>query len=156
MTNLKILGAPWMNETWTLEMRTLNIPLSDYRFQCFTPTTSKFEGNVSCGLQVYTRLNSKCSYEIFDPVHVGVSLLWKARQLYATNDVSGEGDITGSFHWKLWNNNGVTDIYDIDVLAGGPMIREGIEAGLTPDQIRHLWQDDLNQFKAKRERYLLY
>lgn len=137
-------------------MRKLKIPLTEYRFQCFTPTTSKFQGNVSCGLQVYTRLNNKCAYESFDPVYVGVSLLWKARQLYATNDVSGNGDITGSFHWKFWSNNEVADMYDIDVLVGSPMIREGIEAGLTPDQIRDQWRIDLDRFKIRRAQYLLY
>lgn len=135
-------------------MRKLKIPFTDYRFQCFTPTTSKFEGNVSCGLQVYTRLNSECAYEAFDPVHVGVALLWTARHLYATGDVSGNGNITGSFHWKY--NTASTTTYDIDVLVGSPIIREGIEAGLTPDEIRDQWQDDLDRFKETRGKYLLY
>lgn len=44
----------------------------------------------------------------------------------------------------------------MDTLTGGTLVREGIEAGWSPDQIRGAWESDLREFKKKRESYLLY
>lgn len=44
----------------------------------------------------------------------------------------------------------------MDVLTGGSLVREGIEAGLSPDEIRSQWETDLQAFKKQRESYLLY
>jgi uncharacterized protein YbbC (DUF1343 family) len=136
-------------------MRSLSISNTDYRFACFSPTTSKFESETACGLQTYISLTSVRDYEQFDPVHLGVSLLWSAKHLYTTakNDI-GFGNTTQSFHWVF--NGSQKTVYDIDVLAGGSLIREGIESGLSPDEIRSLWHDELREFKRKRKSYLLY
>lgn len=91
----------------------------------------------------------------FDPVYLGVALLWSAKNLYtvAGND-TGFGNTTTSFHW-LFNDSNAT-VYDVDVLSGGTLIREGIESGLSPDAIRETWADELAEFKKLREHYLLY
>ena len=43
-----------------------------------------------------------------------------------------------------------------DVLAGGPVLREQIQKGMTSDQIRETWKDGLAKFAKIREKYLLY
>jgi uncharacterized protein YbbC (DUF1343 family) len=43
-----------------------------------------------------------------------------------------------------------------DVLAGGPVLREQIEKGMTADKIRSTWKDGLVKFGRIREKYLLY
>lgn len=43
-----------------------------------------------------------------------------------------------------------------DVLAGGPVLREQISAGMTADEIRKSWRKDLEEFKKIRKKYLLY
>ena len=43
-----------------------------------------------------------------------------------------------------------------DVLAGGPILREQIQKGMTAKQIRVTWQDGLKKFGVIREKYLLY
>lgn len=43
-----------------------------------------------------------------------------------------------------------------DKLAGGTDLREQIIAGKNATEIRESWQKDLNKFKAKRNKYLLY
>ena len=40
--------------------------------------------------------------------------------------------------------------------AGTEKLREPIESGLTADQIRDSWKDDLERFKKIREKYLIY
>ena len=43
-----------------------------------------------------------------------------------------------------------------DVLAGGPILREQIQKGLTSEQIRETWKSGLAKFTTMREKYLLY
>jgi uncharacterized protein YbbC (DUF1343 family) len=43
-----------------------------------------------------------------------------------------------------------------DVLAGGPVLREQIQKGMTSEQIRVTWKDGLAKFAKIREKYLLY
>ncbi|GKZ56588.1 hypothetical protein AnigIFM49718_001855 [Aspergillus niger] len=149
-----LLGGSFTNDSWTDEMRALKIPHTNFRSACFSPTTSKFQSQTVCGLQSYVFLNSIGDYEEFDPVFLGVSLLWSAKHLYTVggND-TGFGNTTQSFHWLFGSKTG---LYDVDVLTGGSLVREGIEAGLPPDEIRSQWEADLQAFKKKRETYLLY
>lgn len=43
-----------------------------------------------------------------------------------------------------------------DKLAGGPSFRESIQKGMTEAQIRESWVRDIEAFKIKRAKYLLY
>ena len=43
-----------------------------------------------------------------------------------------------------------------DVLAGGPVIREQIESGMSAGEIRETWHSGLESFARIREKYLLY
>ena len=43
-----------------------------------------------------------------------------------------------------------------DKLAGNSLLKQQIIQGLTEDQIRETWQPDLNTYKIKRKKYLLY
>ena len=43
-----------------------------------------------------------------------------------------------------------------DVLAGGPVLREQIQKGMTSEQIRASWKEGLEKFAKIREKYLLY
>jgi uncharacterized protein YbbC (DUF1343 family) len=43
-----------------------------------------------------------------------------------------------------------------DVLAGGPVLREQIQKGMTARQIRDTWKEGLQKFAKIREKYLLY
>jgi uncharacterized protein YbbC (DUF1343 family) len=43
-----------------------------------------------------------------------------------------------------------------DVLAGGPVLREQIQKGMTAEQIRETWKEGLARFSKIRQKYLLY
>ncbi len=43
-----------------------------------------------------------------------------------------------------------------DVLAAGPTLREQIQKGMDPDEIRATWKEGLDKFGRTREKYLLY
>ncbi|KAK2738905.1 hypothetical protein FQN55_009675 [Onygenales sp. PD_40] len=140
----ELLGAPFTNDTWSATMRSLKIPHTTYRPACFNPTTSKHVGQTFCGLQVYASPSSRRDWASFDPVYMGVSLVWAAKTLY-TLPVD-DGNQTASFHWGK----------SIDVLGGGPLLRESIDAGLEPEEIRERWMPALERFREVRKGYLLY
>jgi len=50
----------------------------------------------------------------------------------------------------------VKDKPAVDLLAGGPELREGIDAGLTLDQLAATWRPAEQAFAGDRERWLLY
>ena len=43
-----------------------------------------------------------------------------------------------------------------DKLAGSSQLRIQIESGWSSDQIKQTWKDELDAFKKKRQRYLIY
>lgn len=149
----ELLGAPWANESWADAMRAQKVRNTNYRFQCFTPTTSKFQGQTACGLQTYMDLDGARDYEEFDAPFVGVNLLYTARKLFAEGSTSGEKPTNTSFHWLY---SGTSKTYDVDVLTGSPLVRESIEKGMTPDEIRRAWTPRLQKFREIRKKYLLY
>ena len=43
-----------------------------------------------------------------------------------------------------------------DVLAGGPVLREQIQKGMTAEQIHDTWKEGLDKFSKIRDKYLIY
>ena len=142
----ELLGATFGNDSWYEDMRALEIPNTNYRFNCFEPVFDKFANETCCGLQSYLSLNCVEDYKQFDAVYVGVALLSTAKRLYG-----GTGKNSGNFTWLEADG-----VYNVDLLGGGPLIRESIDAGLDPAAIRASWQDGLERFKTQRRQYLLY
>ena len=58
--------------------------------------------------------------------------------------------------YKKWKD--VDDFFTnyFNTLAGTDKLRKDIEKGLSEDEIRASWQDDIEKYKAKRTNYLLY
>ena len=110
---------------------------------------------MACGVQVYIDFvqgpdYSSATYGTFDPVYLGVAMVQTAYQLYHV-----PGNDTAGFYFLP--NPSTPDRPDIDVLAGGPLIREGIEQGWSVDQIRDAWTPALEYWKTNvRAKYLLY
>jgi uncharacterized protein YbbC (DUF1343 family) len=144
LTREQLLGAAYMNETWSETMRSLDIEYYNSRFACFAPTTSKWVSQTVCGLQNYVTLDNKRDYEEFDPVFMGVNLLWSAKKLYAD----------AGFQWLSTGTTKKT--YNVDTLTGSDLVRTSIDAGLTPKEIQAKWAGGLKEFKKKREKYLMY
>ncbi len=57
---------------------------------------------------------------------------------------------------KLYPNDFKFRDSSIDRLSGDKKIREMIQAGRTPIEIISYWQNELNDFKELRKKYLLY
>ena len=150
----ELLGAPFANASWRETMSQLGLPHTKYRFACFEPSTSKFAEHTCCGVQTYWSLDSIRAYEEFDPTYVGVALLSTAHQLYASGN-DGSSNETASFNW-VSSGSGDEKEYNIDLLTGGSWIRKSINQGMSPTEIKEKWTPGLQDFKAIREKYLLY
>ena len=60
-----------------------------------------------------------------------------------------------SFYQKM-DTTGFFNASWFDKLAGGPTFRESILKGWSEEQLRESWKSDIDKFKEKRKRYLLY
>jgi len=133
------IGAPWIDgEKLAKELNYYKLPGVKFEPISFTPTDiekvtvdPKYEGE-KCGgvyLNVYDR-------EKFEPVKVGVYILYALRKLYPDK-----------FKWRTAGQ---------DRLWGTDKVRLMIDEGKKPDEIIKTWEDDVKKFLSIRQKYLLY
>jgi uncharacterized protein YbbC (DUF1343 family) len=133
------IGAPWIDgEKLAKELNHYKLPGVKFEPISFTPTDiekvtvdPKYEGE-KCGgvyLNVYDR-------EKFEPVKVGVYILYALKKLYPDK-----------FKWRTAGQ---------DRLWGTDKVRLMIDEGKKPDEIIKTWEDDVKKFLSIRQKYLLY
>jgi len=133
------IGAPWIDgEKLAKELNHYKLPGVKFEPISFTPTDiekvtvdPKYEGE-KCGgvyLNVYDR-------EKFEPVKVGVYILYALKKLYQDK-----------FKWRTAGQ---------DRLWGTDKVRLMIDEGKKPDEIIKTWEDDVKKFLSVRQKYLLY
>src|SRR5262245_6705757 len=126
------IGAPYGDWRWRDALVDLELPGATFREAYFSPTFSKFTGQTIGGVQLYVT-----DRDAYDPVRTGIAMLVTLRQVYPDG-----------FAWRpdLW----------IDKLTGSDYVRTSIDAGKTTDEVVAGWQAELSDFRALRERYLIY
>lgn len=137
----EIIGAPYVEADEFAETLTaLDLPGIVFRPINFLPTFQKHSGEVCGGvfLHVVDRV-------IFEPVITGIAIVKTLYDLYADD-----------FRWKVPPYEYVFDLNPFDVISGTDKIRNFIENGVNLDQIKLYWEQDVKQFQALREKYLLY
>ena len=95
---------------------------------------------------MYPPQEGKFCYGI-DLTHADVDSLFNASQMDLT--------VLLDFYNKLPKESFFNASW-FDKLAGGPSFRESIQKGMTEAQIRQSWVRDIEAFKIKRAKYLLY
>jgi uncharacterized protein YbbC (DUF1343 family) len=104
----------------------------------YTPTFHKHAFQACGGVQFHVT-----SAEQFRPVRTGVAFLAACRHQAAVP-------------WRAKAYEFVDRIPAIDLLAGGPWLREGIDAGAPIDDLAARWPRDEGAFLEERAGYLLY
>lgn len=134
-------GAPYIDPwAWVAELEKLDFPGVSFRQTYFQPTFQK-HARVTCGgLQLHVT-----DREAFTPVIVGIAMIKAAYDLY-----------TDRFEWKRDPYEYVFDQNPFDVVSGTDKIRKSIESGKSIMEIENSWAEDLAEFKAAREKFLLY
>ena len=128
----EMIGAPWIDGYKLAgELATLNLEGVLFRPVSFTPTFSKYQGEVCQGIQVHVT-----DRERYRPVKVALHILTVLKKTYPAQ-----------FQWQASS---------IDRLSGSDEVRLAIDRGTPVDQIIASWQDSLKKFEAARKQFFLY
>jgi uncharacterized protein YbbC (DUF1343 family) len=140
----ELVGAPFVSYA---EARALaealhreDLPGVRFRPVVFTPTFHKFVGRRCGGLQLHV-----VSRPSFRAYVTGVAVLRAFRTLFPAE-----------FKWRTREYEFVSSRPAIDLLCGGPEVREGIDAGASLDALVSTWRAAEDEFRARRGRWLLY
>ena len=137
----ELVGAPYINpEELAGQMTRLNLPGVVFRPAYFEPTFHKWAGEVCGGIQVHVT-----DREAFEPYLTGLCLIAEIRRLC--------GD---RFEWRPPPYEYEHRKLPIEILCGGRLLVNFMEAGAGPETIRGSWQGDVRDFLARRQKHLLY
>jgi uncharacterized protein YbbC (DUF1343 family) len=129
------IGAPWLDTAAVLaSMKKANLPGVRLRAVQFTPRKpgdGKYADTLVAGIRLAVTDRST-----YDPAATAVYLLAAVR-----------ASATGRFAWLPAH---------FDRLAGGPALREQLEAGTGPAAIVQSWAPELERFRDRRRAFLLY
>jgi uncharacterized protein YbbC (DUF1343 family) len=120
------------------DLAALALPGVRFRPVVYTPTFHKYAGKPCGGVQLHVTHAGD-----FRPVRTGVAFLAACR-------------LQAPVPWRVKAYEFVDRIAAIDLLAGGPWLREGIDAGASLDDLTARWPRDEGAFLEERQPYLLY
>lgn len=131
----ELIGAPFIDAHGLADrLNQRNLPGAHFRPAWFTPSFSKFQGQLCAGVQVHIKDRTA-----FAPVDAGIAILLEVARHHGKD-----------FSFLPGNPP------FFDKLAGVSWLREAITAGESLDAIKTRWQPELAAFKLKRARSLLY
>lgn len=129
-TPFEIVGAPWIEgEALATELGRFALAGVTVAPTRFTPTANPFAGKPCQGLSL--RITDRTT---FDPVHVGLAIAATLRKLYP----------------RTW------DTSRLHRMLGDPATAEALREGRPLDEIEATFQSDVEAFRSKRAKYLLY
>jgi uncharacterized protein YbbC (DUF1343 family) len=126
----EVLGAPWIEAT-ELAGALNAATLAGVRFvpSYFTPEASKFSGERCGGVQIYIIDRKAC-----DPIRTGLEVATTLRRLYRDQ-------------WE---------VKSYGRLLGSAKVLDGLLAGKKTAELMEVYQDELTEFRRRREAFLLY
>ena len=131
----ELIGAPFIDAPALADrLNKRNLPGANFRPAWFTPSFSKFQGQLCAGVQVHIADRAALA-----PVDAGIAILLDVARHHGKDFSFLPGDPPF-----------------FDKLAGVSWLREAVLAGESLDAIKSRWQPELAAFKLKRARRLLY
>ena len=128
----ELVGAPWLDATrLAAALSALGLDGVHFRVQSFTPTFSKFKGQVCQGVQIHI-----VDRDRFDPIACALHLLRLTLDLHPEEF---------KFHDQMF-----------DLLAGQSGLRSDLLQGVEVEQTVASWLPGLEAFRERRSRHLLY
>ena len=135
----KIVGAPWMDaEKVSEELNKRHIPGVYFQPFSFVPFYNKFKNEPCNGFRIIIRDET-----VLRPVATGYHIIDVLLKLYPEN-----------FNFSLPKVRKRTAVFDN--ANGTDKIRMMFEKGISAEKIVQSYQAELNEFREKRQRYLLY
>ncbi|HOX25401.1 MAG TPA: DUF1343 domain-containing protein [Candidatus Krumholzibacteria bacterium] len=137
----EIVGAPFVDPERLVEsMARHDLPGAVLRPLHFLPTFQKHAGRLCGGVQVHVTERNR-----FRPVLAYLALLVEIRRLWPAD-----------FAWKEPPYEYEREKLPIDILAGGPALREAVERGDDPRAVADSWQAEAGAFAAAAAAARLY
>jgi len=140
-TPFEIVGAPFVDPNALVDaLRRWDLPGVVHRPLAFRPTFQKWRDRACGGVFLHV-----VDPPAFRPCRSAIVLLGCVRRLWPE-----------AFAWLPPPYEYETEKMPIDVLSGGPGLREGVDAGLTPTILDRLTALDEDAWWSEVEPYLLY
>ncbi len=128
----ELLGAPWIDGyRLTEELNRLNLPGVKFREAWFTPTFSKYRGELCGGIQIH--IVDRTTYRSFD---TSLFIIQVIMNIYPDSF---------SFHEEYF-----------DKIMGTSKVRKALERGMAVEDIINGYEEELESFSQLRKSYLLY
>lgn len=133
------IGAPWIDaEDLARRLNDLELPGVRFRPVYFVPTFSKHRDQPCRGVHIYVQDREK-----LQPVEMTLHLLACIRSMYPDH-----------FAWREpWESG---KYYPIDLLSGGSMVREHLDANKPIPDLVGGWKEALRAFCDQRAHFLMY
>jgi uncharacterized protein YbbC (DUF1343 family) len=126
----EVVGAPWVDaEALASNLTSMNLAGVSFTPLKFTPSSGVFAGKECKGVALSVGARAE-----FEPVRTGIAIALGLRKLYKAS-------------WKTAR---------LHEMIGSPAVTSAILNQRPLGEIEALWKDELNTFKSKRTKYLLY
>ncbi|HKA89151.1 MAG TPA: DUF1343 domain-containing protein [Haliangiales bacterium] len=140
----EVCGAPFISfaeaKALAEELHRADLPGVRFRPVVFTPMFQKSAGKRCGGVALHVT-----SRQRFLPYLTGVAVIRAIHHMFPKE-----------FRWRTREYEFIADVPAIDLLAGGPGLREGIEAGASLESLAAAWRPAEDAFRAARGEWLLY
>jgi uncharacterized protein YbbC (DUF1343 family) len=129
-TPFEVVGAPWIDgRALAADLTRAGLTGVAFEATSFTPSENRYKGVLCHGVRV--RLENRAAFE---PVRTGLAMALALRKL----------------HGKDW------DGARLRRMVGDPTVVQAILDGRLLSEVEELFKNDLDAFRAKRAKYLLY
>ena len=137
----ELVGAPYIDaDEFARALSNLELPGVHFRSCVFMPTFQKHGGKACGGVQTHV-----VDRDVFEPVVTGLAIVKTAFEMYREE-----------FRWKDPPYEYEYDRNPFDIISGTSLLREAIERRDDLNAIEKSWEQELQEFAAMRERFLLY
>jgi len=136
----EILGAPWVDGHLLADLvNQRGLPGVFARPTSFTPTTSKYQGQVCHGVQLHV-----LDRDVFSPLHTVLEVIAACQVQYPD-------------HFAYLPAYSSSDPHNhFELLAGTAQLRQDLKTGRPIDEITASWEPGLDEFSKRRQPYLRY
>ncbi len=137
----ELVGAPFFDQDIILRlMSETPLPGCVFRPLVFEPTSGKWAGETCTGFQLHVNNRDE-----FLPYRTSITLLQAVMTTYPDK-----------FLYKAPPYEYEYERLPMDLILGSTKVRKQLEQGISILTIEEQWQDELEEFIRKRERYFLY
>jgi uncharacterized protein YbbC (DUF1343 family) len=163
-TPFEVVGAPYVDPHFLAEaLGRANLPGVLIRPTYFTPWYWKHVGKVCGGVQFHV-----VDKRAVRPVELGLRLLFAVRDLFPGfalrehKPEESQPEQGAKRHSRQAEPQGDDGLWQdksrdyLDLLAGGPRLREALMNGESPNDLISKWREEASEFERRRKPYLLY